>query len=82
MAMFELSFGFRQPYQTLGANWKEKKVDVLDWNLIISVDSNMCMAAQDHKIELVKQLETVLQGKIKPSMNLGFEIEPGLNIMQ
>jgi U3 small nucleolar RNA-associated protein 23 len=28
------------------------------------------MAAQDHKIELLKQLETVLQGKVKPSMLL------------
>ncbi|KAG8807605.1 hypothetical protein FRC19_006430 [Serendipita sp. 401] len=47
MAMYELSFGFRQPYQVL-------------------VDSGMCITAQDHKIDLVKQLETVLQGKIKP----------------
>ncbi|PVG04820.1 PIN domain-like protein [Serendipita vermifera] len=47
MAMYELSFGFRQPYQVL-------------------VDSEMCLSAQDHKIELVKQFETVLQGKVKP----------------
>lgn len=33
----------------------------------------MCMDAQDQKIELVKQLETVLQGKVKPSM--GFWLE-------
>ncbi|KIM32854.1 hypothetical protein M408DRAFT_326574 [Serendipita vermifera MAFF 305830] len=47
MAMYELSFGFRQPYQIL-------------------VDSGMFIEAQDHKMELAKQLETVLQGKIKP----------------
>jgi hypothetical protein len=27
----------------------------------------MCLTAQDHKIELLKQFETVLQGKTKPS---------------
>jgi len=37
----------------------------IQWTL--SVDSGMCIEAQDHKIQLVKQLETVLQGRIKPS---------------
>lgn len=37
----------------------------------------MCLAAQDHKIELLKQLETVVQGKIKPSM-LGFHLGASL----
>lgn len=30
----------------------------------------MCTTVQDHKIDLVKQLETVLQGSVKPSKEL------------
>jgi U3 small nucleolar RNA-associated protein 23 len=66
MAMYEMTFGFRQPYQVLGIflvpHYRSAEVQ---WTLL--VDSGMCTEAQDHKVELVKQLETVLQGKIKPS---------------
>ncbi|KZP12034.1 Fcf1-domain-containing protein [Athelia psychrophila] len=47
MALYSMSFGFRQPYQVL-------------------IDSEMCKTATEHKIELVKQLGTVLQGTVKP----------------
>ncbi|KAJ7655108.1 Fcf1-domain-containing protein [Mycena polygramma] len=47
MALYSMSFGFRQPYQIL-------------------VDSEMCKAATESKIELAKQLNSVLQGDIKP----------------
>lgn len=47
MALYSMTFGFRQPYQVL-------------------VDSTMCKSASELKIELVKQLGTVLQGEIKP----------------
>ncbi|KAF7339717.1 rRNA-processing protein utp23 [Mycena sanguinolenta] len=47
MALYSMSFGFRQPYQVL-------------------VDSEMCKEATEHKIELVKQLNSVLQGDMKP----------------
>ncbi|KAF7339900.1 rRNA-processing protein utp23 [Mycena venus] len=47
MALYSMSFGFRQPYQVL-------------------VDSEMCKAATEHKLELAKQLNSVLQGEIKP----------------
>ncbi|KAJ7919141.1 PIN domain-like protein [Mycena leptocephala] len=47
MALYSMSFGFRQPYQVL-------------------VDSEMCKAATESKIELAKQLNSVLQGDIKP----------------
>ncbi|KAJ7275333.1 Fcf1-domain-containing protein [Mycena haematopus] len=47
MALYSMSFGFRQPYQVL-------------------VDSEMCKDATEHKIELVKQLNSVLQGDMKP----------------
>ena len=66
MGMYELVFGFRQPYQVLG----KLETIVLSRLNNLAVDSGMCISAQDHKIELVKQLETVLQGKIKPSMSV------------
>ncbi|KAJ7169588.1 Fcf1-domain-containing protein [Mycena filopes] len=47
MALYSMSFGFRQPYQVL-------------------VDSEMCKAATELKMELAKQLNSVLQGDIKP----------------
>ncbi|KAJ7786007.1 Fcf1-domain-containing protein [Mycena metata] len=47
MALYSMSFGFRQPYQVL-------------------VDSEMCKAATELKIELAKQLNSVLQGDVKP----------------
>ncbi|KAJ6509241.1 Fcf1-domain-containing protein [Mycena vitilis] len=47
MALYSMSFGFRQPYQIL-------------------VDSEMCKAATESKIELAKQLNSVIQGDIKP----------------
>lgn len=49
MALYSMTFGFRQPYQVL-------------------VDSTMCKSASELKIELVKQLGTVLQGEIKPTV--------------
>ncbi|KAJ6574811.1 Fcf1-domain-containing protein [Mycena capillaripes] len=47
MALYSMSFGFRQPYQVL-------------------VDSEMCKAATESKMELAKQMNSVLQGDIKP----------------
>lgn len=35
----------------------------------VLVDSEMCKAATDLKIELAKQLASVLQGDVKPSMH-------------
>ncbi|KAJ7597229.1 Fcf1-domain-containing protein [Mycena floridula] len=47
MALYSMSFGFRQPYQVL-------------------IDSEMCNAAVDLKLELLKQMASVLQGEVKP----------------
>jgi U3 small nucleolar RNA-associated protein 23 len=66
MAMYELYFGFRQPYQVLGSH-TQPFTGLFWWFNYPIVDSGMCLAAQDHKIELLKQFETVLQGKTKPS---------------
>ncbi|KAJ7456696.1 Fcf1-domain-containing protein [Mycena latifolia] len=70
MALYSMSFGFRQPYQVL-------------------VDSEMCKAATDSKIELVKQLTSVLQGDIKPMITqccihelyiLGKSLQPAVDL--
>ncbi|KAJ7130066.1 Fcf1-domain-containing protein [Mycena crocata] len=70
MALYSMSFGFRQPYQVL-------------------VDSEMCKAATDSKIELVKQLGSVLQGDIKPMITqccihelylLGKTLQPAVDL--
>lgn len=65
MHLYSMSFGFRQPYQTLGLSI------VSTSNCIVlipsSVDSEMCKIAVDSKLDLTKQLTTVLQGNIKPS---------------
>ncbi|KAG8824859.1 hypothetical protein FRC17_009011 [Serendipita sp. 399] len=66
MAMYELYFGFRQPYQVLGQQSLSFSGRPFMSTNIRLVDSGMCITAQDHKIDLTKQLETVLQGKIKP----------------
>ncbi|KLO06479.1 PIN domain-like protein [Schizopora paradoxa] len=47
MALYSMSFGFRQPYQVL-------------------VDSMICSEAISSKVDLVKRLEDVLQGNVKP----------------
>lgn len=36
---------------------------------VFPVDSEMCKASVSHTMELVKQLEVVLQGSVKPSMH-------------
>ncbi|KAJ7666411.1 Fcf1-domain-containing protein [Mycena rosella] len=70
MALYSMSFGFRQPYQVL-------------------VDSEMCKAATDSKIELLKQLTSVLQGDVKPMITqccihelylLGKTLQPAVDL--
>ncbi|KAJ6604350.1 Fcf1-domain-containing protein [Mycena vulgaris] len=70
MALYSMSFGFRQPYQVL-------------------VDSEMCKAATDSKIELAKQLAAVLQGDVKPMITqccihelylLGKSLQPAVDL--
>ena len=65
MALYSMSFGFRQPYQVLG-DCSTPSLPVLSTDKAI-VDSEMCTSTIDLKIELVNQLGTVLQGEIKPS---------------
>jgi len=67
MAMYSTSFGFRQPYQVLGACvaiW-QRAIHLLRVDL--SVDSEMCGTAASQKIDLVTRMETVLVGSVKIS---------------
>ncbi|KAJ7102217.1 PIN domain-like protein [Mycena belliarum] len=70
MALYSMSFGFRQPYQVL-------------------VDAEMCKAATESKIELAKQLASVLQGDVKPMITqccihelylLGKALQPAVDL--
>ncbi|KAF9535850.1 Fcf1-domain-containing protein [Crepidotus variabilis] len=63
MQLYSMSFGFRQPYQVLGTLTAALLAFLKDSFL---VDSELCKEAVAHKIELVKQIYTVLQGEVKP----------------
>ena len=67
MAAYSLTFGFRKPYQVLGADGLSTFAFGVA-NTICSADSLMCKEAVEHKLDLVKQLGIVLQGTVKPSM--------------
>ena len=60
-----MTFGFRQPYQVLG-DFPMPSPAVLSTDNPL-VDSEMCKSTTEFKIDLIKQLGTVLQGEIKPS---------------
>ena len=65
MALYSISFGFRQPYQVLGGSLAFIS-GLLKVNFC-QVDSEMCKTATEHKLELLKLLGLVLQGMVKPS---------------
>lgn len=68
MALYSMSFGFRQPYQVLGMlqleDVRRRKLTVF---FMLAVDSMICSEAISSKVDLLKRLEDVLQGNIKPS---------------
>lgn len=66
MSLYSMSFGFRQPYQTLGKYRQDHCVTMYKTYSYI-VDSEMCKESISHKIDLAKQLGVVLQGTVKPS---------------
>ena len=81
MAMYSTSFGFRQPYQVLGALkplrrwgiWARAQCQCLYIHNIpvltplTIVDSEMCAAAILQKIDLLARIESVLIGSVKMS---------------
>jgi U3 small nucleolar RNA-associated protein 23 len=67
MALYSMSFGFRQPYQVLGTLHYQRTSFLIGKCNPPPVDSEMCKTATEHKLELIKQLAIVLQGTVKPS---------------
>ena len=78
MAMYSTSFGFRQPYQVLGAfsTSLPARIETLSYLLtpaplvILSlslVDSEMCETAVSQKIDFLARMESVLVGSVKIS---------------
>ena len=75
MAMYSTSFGFRQPYQVLGACISQSaRFWQTSLHLITSsymfhnlVDSEMCETIVSQKIDFITRIESVLLGSVKLS---------------
>ncbi len=71
MSMFTTSFGFRQPYQVLGAYepsvYSFFFVTPFTRTLAPTVDSMMCEMAVSSKTDLAAQMQSVLVGSVKLS---------------
>lgn len=65
MHLYCMSFGFRQPFQVLGAPCI--CCTRISCSSHPSVDSQMCTEAVASKSDLPKQLSTTVQGTVKPS---------------
>ena len=66
MALYSMSFGFRQPYQVLSAS-PSSSLSVFASHLKVVVDSKMCKTAHRGAMDLSNLLVIVLQGTIKLS---------------
>ena len=66
MSMFSTSFGFRQPYQVLGAYEPFRQPTSLTPQRA-TVDSMMCETALSSKMDLAAQMQSVLVGSVKLS---------------
>ena len=76
MSLYRLSFSFREPYQVLGTSMTPFPLPVHVHAHLTSahpVDAEMCRIAIESRIDLVKQLGTVLQGTVKPSTSLSIK---------
>jgi U3 small nucleolar RNA-associated protein 23 len=81
MNQYELTFGFREPYQVLGkkdfligglksqvAVDIETERELADCDKLLRiVDSNFLRSVYSFKMDLIPALERTLQGKVKPS---------------
>lgn len=67
MHLYCMNFGFRQPYQVLGASHCIACVVCARADSHSLVDSQMCTESASQKTDVTKQLATVLQGSVKPS---------------
>lgn len=74
MHQYELTFGFREPYQVLGTLIWELRGEAIESRIILfiftdfehKVDSNFLRAVHSFKMDLIPALERTVQGKVKP----------------
>lgn len=64
-----LTFGFREPYQVLGAHLQNLASFGTRLMTIFVVDARMIQDTERFKMDLVGGLERTLHGKVKPSMH-------------
>lgn len=69
-SLSELTFGFREPYQVLGAHLQNLASSSTRLMTIFVVDAQMIQDTERFKMDLVGGLERTLHGKVKPSMHL------------
>lgn len=69
LAISELTFGFREPYQVLGAHFKNLASFGTRLMTNFVVDAQMIQDTERFKMDLVGGLERTLHGKVKPSMH-------------
>lgn len=74
MAMYSTSFGFREPYQVLGACINHQPIlgqtlrpITFPYTFHRLVDSEMCETAVSQKIDFITRMESVLVGSVKLS---------------
>ena len=80
MAQFEMTFGFRGPYQVLGLS-TTLPLDVLQLTLLLTVDAQIIQDTDKFKMDLVGGLERTLNGKVKSStLSVSTVMELGLII--
>lgn len=77
LALSELTFGFREPYQVLGAHFKNLASFGTRLMSIFVVDAQMIQDTEKFKMDLVGGLERTLHGRVKPSMSLVVGIQLG-----
>lgn len=67
MHQYELTFGFREPYQVLGTGFYHLVIaSTTMLTCYLTVDSNFLAAVHQFKMDLLPALERTLQGKPKP----------------
>jgi U3 small nucleolar RNA-associated protein 23 len=67
MSLYSLTFGFREPYQVLGAHGQARLCFVHELTSSCVVDAGFCNDIKSSNTDAVKQISTVLQGSVKPS---------------
>lgn len=68
MQQYDLTFGFREPYQVLGALAVDTLFTIIELMANFIVDAQMIQDSDRFKMDLVGGLERTLHGKVKPSM--------------